>query len=495
MTSPQTQQITPAGLDRVRAAARAARHDLHLPGLAVGVVAGDDLVLAEGFGFSDVESHRPQAPALRQRIGSITKTMVGLCAMALVDEGRLSLDDRVVEKLPDMTFNGNAGSMTLRHILTHTSGIGEAPLPEQVRDLEPTLWSDSPDIPGVPEAYPDGITVEVAPGTKWAYANHAFVLLGEIVAREEGAPIEEVLRRRVFEPLGMGDTDCLDQPHPTLTTGYHRPPTQEAIDLAKATGSRVPETGGEPVDGHNVRGRYQYVRGRAAGGVQSNIGDMARYASALLRQGKGIVRPETFDTMLAPQWCPDERLMSIGLAFFREPRFGRRTFGHGGGVGGGWNTYLTVLPDDGLALLTHLNLTFGDFAEVHGRLLAALLDAEQPPPPELAVAPAVLANAPGVYEATTPGPLTNLRIITSTGRIQISARDGGLVLHARRGAWKEGVRMRPADPNDSGLFLLESGTVEPQHVALTLGASGEVTGLRFNRLVEMVPASGVGLWA
>ena len=77
-----------------------------IPGASVGVVRGGELVLAEGFGFADIESQRPQAPELRHRIGSITKTMMGLCLMALVDEGRLALDDRITERLPDVRFTG-----------------------------------------------------------------------------------------------------------------------------------------------------------------------------------------------------------------------------------------------------------------------------------------------------------------------------------------------------------------------------------------------------
>ena len=402
-------KISERDVERIRQTTEALVDKYHLPGIAVGVVSGDELVYAGGFGFADIESGRRQDPSFRQRIGSITKTMVGLCTMALVDEGRLSLDDRVVDRLPDMTFNGPPESLTIRHLLTHTGGIGEAPTMDEFTDPGIALWSDGPDIPGVPEAYPRGIALEVPPGTKWAYANHGFVLLGDIVARAEGIPIEEVLRRRVFEPLGMSDTDCLDSPHVALTTGYHRPPGPDERELLKRAGRDIPDE--ETVDGHNIRGRYQYVRGRAAGAVQSTIADMARYASALLRRGGGIVQPATFDTMIAPQWCPDDRLTSMGLTFFRQRRFGRRTFHHGGGVQGGWNTMLTVLPGDDLALLVHSNLTFDKFDQVDGRLLQAVLDAPEAPVTIAPVEPRILASAPGVYEAP-PGRLTNFRIMT-----------------------------------------------------------------------------------
>ncbi|OGO49954.1 MAG: hypothetical protein A2148_07560 [Chloroflexi bacterium RBG_16_68_14] len=482
-----------ADIQRIRAAVAALVDEHHLPGISVGVVSGDELVYAEGFGYADIESQRPQDPALRQRIGSITKTMTALCAMALVEEVRLSLDDRVVDHLPDVRFHGPAEQVTVRHVLTHTSGIGEVPMPEDIRKMDDTLWSDvDAEVPGVPEAYPNGITIEVPPGSKWAYANHAFVLLGEIVARTEKTPIEQVLRRRVFEPLGMANTDCLDRPHPDLTTGYHRPPSEDQRELMARIGQEPPQE--EPSDGHNIRGRYQRVRGAAAGAVQSTIPDMARYASALLRKSAGIVRPETFDTMLAPQWCPDERLQNIGLAFFREHRFGRFTFGHGGGVTGGWNTHLGVLPDDGLAVLVHLNLAYEKFDEIDGRILQAVLDAPDPKPLGAPIDPAILAAAPGVYEAA-PGTLTNYRIIGATGRVQISLRDGELWLHARRGPWKQGARMLPADANDPAFFVLDRGEPEPPHIALLLDGTRAVAGLRFDRLVEMVRNDHVEPWA
>ncbi len=487
----------PADVERVRDAIEALIEEHHLPGIAVGVVQGDELVYAEGFGYADIESGRPQDPGLRQRIGSITKTMTALCVMALVEEGRLSLDDRVIDLLPDVTFHGPVEALTIRHLLTHTGGIGEVPVAEDLNDPDLALWSDEPRDARAPEAYPNGITIDVAPGTKWAYANHGFALLGEIVMRLEDAPIDEVLRRRVFEPLDMKHTDCLDQPHPDLSTGYHRPPSEDMRELFQRIGREVPDE--ETVDGHNIRGRYQYETGlaiRAAGAVQSTIPDMARCASALLRRGSGIVRPETFELMVAPQWCPDERLAGLGLAFFRERRFGRFTFGHGGGVNGGWNTMLTVLPEDGLALLVHLNLTFDKLSQVEGRVLQAVLNAPPTVVPQTPVDPAIVSTAPGVYEAP-PGLLTNFRIITGTGRIQLSAVDGALVLHARRGPWKQGVRMCPADANDSAFFLLDTGDVEPPRVVLVRGDDGAVTGLRFVALaaVEMVRNDTIAPWA
>ena len=481
-------------LDRIRSTASELVEEYRMPGMALGVVSGQDLVLAEGYGYADIESRRPQAPTLRHRIGSVTKIMVGLCVMALVDEGRLSLEDRVTEKLPDIRLHGPAGSLTIRHLLTHTGGIGDAPTMDDYLDPWPLLFSDSPEIRAVPEAYSKGITIEVEPGTKWSYANHGFALLGEIVARAEGAPIEDVLQKRVFEPLGMTSTDCLDRPHPDLTTGYHLAPQHDDLELNDLLAKDSPRE--KPVDGHNIRGRHQYVVPRAAGAVESTVEDMARFASALLNKGAGMVRPSTFDTMTSAQWCPDDRLFSLGLVFMRQRRFGRATFGHYGTIFGGWQTAFTVFPDHDMAVIVFSNRAVDpDFLRIESRIVQAVLDAPDQVPTGGPTSPQLLDSAAGVYEFT-PGHLTNFRNVRAIGRVQITVRDGELWLRSRRGPWSEGLRM-VADA--SGLFTLDTGDPEPPHVSLVLprwkDGHGRVAELRFDRLVHMVKTDRLSPWA
>ena len=467
-------------VERIRSTAAGLVDKYHLPGMSVGVVSGDDLVFAEGFGFADIESRRPQAPEVPQRIGSITKTFTGLCTMALVDEGKLSLDDRVLDLLPEISFRGPAETLNIWHLLTHTGGIGEAPATTTAYEPVTALWSDESELPPIVEGYADGFDIEAVPGTKWCYANHAFGLLSEIVARAEGSPIEEVMKSRIFDPLGMADTDCYDQPHPGLGTGYFHAPGHDDLDLLELTGRDPVEY--ETVDGYNIKGPYVYVTPRACGAIQSTIPDMARYASALLRSGAGIVKPETFDAMVGPQYNPDDRMINLGLTFQRIPRFGRRSFGHGGGGGRMyWNAYLSVIPEEDLAVIIHMNFSTDVLNTIASRIIQAALNApdaafaDSPPTPE------ILAAAPGVYQVL-PGPLTNYRPITSAGRVQITARDGGLFLRSRRGAWRDGLKMLPADPGDPAFFALDNGAAEPPLVALVLDDQRRVKGIRFDRL-------------
>jgi len=481
------QSIDPA---RISETANRLLEEFHLPGLSVGVVSGDDLVYAEGFGWADIESRRAQDPNLHQRIGSITKTMVCLCTMALVEEGKLSLDDRVADLLPDLQLNGHGDTLKLWNLLTHTGGIGEAPTEADIADPLSALWSDGPDIPPIPEKYPDGITIDVEPGTKWHYANHGWMLVGEIVARAEGATIEEVLARRIFEPLGMTVTDNYDRPSERLTTGYHHAPNHEALDLLELLGQ---DDADETVDGHNIRGEWIYVNGRAAGSVHSNIPDMARYASALLRNGAGIVRPDTFAEMLKPQWCPDARMGSLGLSFFRSHQFGEFVFGHGGGIAGGWNTDLTIIPGRNLGMMVHINGSLDVSGEVYSQILQSVLGAAAPGLPAISLDPKVLAAAPGVY-SMPPGKLTNSRPIRTHGRLQITEESGELILRSRRGAFRNGVRLLPADKSDPFFLAIDTPALQKPEIALVTNAAGQVTGIRLPRLAWMDRDNSLEPW-
>lgn len=474
-------------LARVRAAAEEMREQFHLPGLGLGIVRGDEVLTAEGFGMADVIAGKPYTEKVRHRIGSITKTMVGLCVMALVDEGRLSLDARIADLLPDIQLKENGDSLTVWHLMTHTGGIGEAPNMSDIRDAFSKLFAETDPATPLAELYDEGITIEVPPGTKWAYANHGFALLGEIVSRIEGEKLAAVMRRRVFDPLGMHDSDLDDQPHPDLSHGYSRATTPAERAYLDLIGVQLESE--ELVDGYNLPGKYVRVWGNGgAGAVQSTVVDMMTYASALLRGSRGIVKPETFAEMTSDQWRPDKRLPGRGLSFSVRDAGGHRCFGHGGSVFGGWNSDLAVFPELGMGVVVHTNGWADNYdSTVVPRAIAAVLGSEAEPLPEISVAPKILKTAPGVYELTEPGPLTNFRPQYNCGRVQITAADGILTMYSRRGPWKDGVRLLPARPGEHDFFAID-GSGPRQYMALLLDNSGAVTGLRFQQIVDMVRA-------
>jgi CubicO group peptidase (beta-lactamase class C family) len=473
-------------IPRLRAEASALIEEYHLPGIGIGVVQGNETILAEGFGWANIAEKQPYSPEARHRIGSITKTMIGLCVMALVEDGRLSLDSRIADLLPDIQLHGYGDALTVRHLLTHTGGIGEAPNLDDLKKPFDKLFSDT--APGAPLAslYTEGITIETPPGSKWAYANHGFALLGEIVSRTEGAPLAEVVELRVFGPLGMTSSDLNDEPHAGLARGYTQAETPEARQLIDFLGIQLESD--TPEDGHNMPGKFVRVWGNGgAGAVQSTVIDMCAYASALLRGGGGIVKPETLSEMVGDQYRPEPRLPGWGLSFGVGDVTGMRSFGHGGAVFGGWNSHLGVFPDLDAALVIHVNLHSDDFAVVsQPRLVEAFLGTK----PAVATGDGqidskILETAPGVYELPDDAPLTNFRPRFNPGRIQIANDGGRLAIHSRRGMWKDGGRLEPVDPSDPEVFDVIADGYTNFRMLLCRNSGGDVTRIRFPRLIEM----------
>jgi CubicO group peptidase (beta-lactamase class C family) len=317
-----------------------------------------------------------------------------------------------------------------------------------------------------------------------------------MIRRLEHAELDDVMQRRIFKPLAMHDADCLGGASPRLSTPYHRAPTAEIAELMRRAGLAVHEE--STVDGVNIRGVNVERRNKptlATGGVQATMLDMQRYASALLRGGDGIVRPDTFAEMIGPQWRPDERLPGWGLGFYRSRDWGAPSFAHGGSTGNGWLTDLVVVPEYDAALLILQNVNGGDFAQGFSRIARAVFGQQDPTPTDAPIDWAILASAPGVYEATG-GPLLSFRIAASVGRVQLKRQGDELWLYSRRGSAKSGVRLVPVDRTDPA-FLVTQEPGEPRRFLLTQDAAGRVQGIGFadQSLAHLVRTEQVAPWA
>ncbi|HEU4491434.1 MAG TPA: serine hydrolase domain-containing protein, partial [Jiangellales bacterium] len=309
-------------------------------GLAVGVVRDGELAWFHGHGVADVESGRPVDEDTVFRIGSITKTMTAVAVMQLVERGVLDLDAPAADYLRGYSLRPakpTFAPVRVRHLLTHTAGVRAVRGPADL--LRPTLgWGTRPGhaAPPLAEYYRGGLRVDVEPGTRFAYSNHGFATLAQIVEDVGGVPFDRYLRDRVFGPLGMGDSDLVrsERLRPRLATGYElRPGGLEA-----------------------VKDRETVPAGAA--GVYSTTRDVARYAAALLGGGANahgsVLGPATLSGMFEPHHQLDPRLPSIGLAFFRDEVGGHRTVGHDG-IWKGFLSTMVLAPDDGLGVLAFAN--------------------------------------------------------------------------------------------------------------------------------------------
>lgn len=295
-----------------------------MPGVAI-LVAREGKVLFQGAaGFADLEKKEPLTVETKFRIGSVTKQFTAAAILRLADEGKLSLTDPLAKHLPDFP---SGESITLRHLLTHTSGLHNytdkpamllgAATPIAPADLIASIRSDPLDF---------------APGTNFRYSNSAYFLLGEIVAKVSGQTFGDFLRAAFFEPLALKNTGIFlnATPPPHAARGY-------AVSDGKAA----------------LAQDWDMSWAGGAGAIYSTIGDLLLWNEALY--GGRVLKPESLRLMTTPNPLPpgaDGLNYGFGLALSEVSRF--PSISHSGGLPG-WSSDLMWLPKQRLTVVALAN--------------------------------------------------------------------------------------------------------------------------------------------
>ena len=286
-------------------------------GLALGVVDEGRLGFFHGHGVADLHTGQPIDQDTVFRVASITKTFTAVAVMQLWERGLLRLDDPAdscLRSLRLLPARPGLRQPTVRHLLTHTAGIGEVARPwDAVRpDFGESVPAGSP-LPSLGAFYRGTLRSHAQPGTRFVYTNHDFAVLGQIVEDVSGMPLDRYLQENLLAPLGMTASGLLRSEHVTsrLATGY---------EIRSGGIRRVPE-------------RDMVTAGAAS--LFSTPADMARYLVALLGQPIGdgagpLLGTDTLAMMFSPQYQPDPRIPGFGLGFFRERIGGHDVVGHQG---------------------------------------------------------------------------------------------------------------------------------------------------------------------
>lgn len=304
-----------------------------LPGVVVGVVADQDLVWAQGFGFADLQNRVPMSSDTKFRMASHSKLFTATAIMQLREQGKLRLDDPVSQHLPWFRVKpagDDDGPITIEQLLTHSSG-----LPREAGDH----WS-SLQFPREAEiqALVADREAAFAPQTRWKYSNLAYTIAGLIVEAVSGEKWADYVQRNIFQPLGMDDSS-VDTEEPGLAVGY---------------GRRMP-------DGSRAVMPFTDARGMAAAtGITSTAEDMGKFVSAQFRKGPmggrqilstGSLREMHRVRSVENTWTSGN---GIGFAVSRDDK--KTYVGHGGGYPG-YTTQTLIQLDDrvGVIVLTNTN--------------------------------------------------------------------------------------------------------------------------------------------
>lgn len=298
------------------------------PGLSLCVLKGGKIVQSAGYGLANLETETPVVPATIFKIGSISKQFTGAAVALLAAEGKLSLEDRLSRFLP---LFPRAKDITLRQMLTHTSGLGnytEMTPPEAFLQAARTDYDNAALFAAMAATRP---LFKSEPGTAWAYSNTAYVLLGlvvELVAQESYGAF---FRRRLFEPAGLAATAVDDAAEvlPHRANGYT---PKEGAASGFANASFISMT---------------FPHG--AGALRSTTEDLCRWHDALF--GGKVVSAASLEQMTTPARLADGTLpptpeamaavlggkgkpMEYGFGLMMGDFEGRRYTEHDGGING-----------------------------------------------------------------------------------------------------------------------------------------------------------------
>ncbi|MDX2032727.1 MAG: serine hydrolase [Blastocatellia bacterium] len=318
-------------LSALASAARADNVDEHvkaemkrqrIPGVSIAVVKDGKIIKAEGYGLANVEQNVPGRPETVYKIGSVSKQLIAAGILVLVQEGRMSLDDKVTKYLDGAPETWNA--ITIRHLLTHTSGIvREAP------GFNPFKVQTDAEV--IKTAYP--LPLRFAPGEKYEYCNVGYFSLAEIIRVVSGKSWETFLGERIFAPLGM------------------------TVTRATTTTEIVPQrAAGYEWNKEKLQNAAEFLALRPSGAFLSTVLDLAKWDAALYTDR--ILTSAMREQMWKPVRLNSGATYPYGFGWEVGAVGGHRRVQHGGSLPGFRATIARYLDDK----LTVIVLTNGDNA-------------------------------------------------------------------------------------------------------------------------------------
>jgi CubicO group peptidase (beta-lactamase class C family) len=310
---------------------------------AVLVAENSKVIFKKGYGMANMEWNIPVETDTRFRLGSITKQFTSMLVLQLVQEGKIKLEGKLTDYLPD--YRKDTGDrITIHHLLNHTSGVPSyTGLPNFLSDVSRNPYSVSDFV----KKFASG-DLEFEPGTKWNYSNSGYFLLGAIVERVTGKPYEQVLKERIFDPVGMKNT------------GYDH---HETILAKRASGY-------ERQPGGYINAAYLDMSlPFAAGSLYSTVEDLYLWDQALYTDK--LLSPQLKEVMFKPglsDYAYGWVVLKAPIGTQGEPIL---MIQHGGGING-FNTLIMRFPDS-KNLIVLLNNTGGTKLGEMSQKISAIL--------------------------------------------------------------------------------------------------------------------------
>jgi CubicO group peptidase (beta-lactamase class C family) len=449
-----------AFLDTVMPAALAR---YNVPGSTVAIVKDGRLVIAKGYGYTDLANRTPvDADTALFRIGSTTKLFTWTAVMQLVEAGKIDLDADVNTylkgmKIPD-TYPGRP--VTMRHLMTHTAGFEDIFRHITVPDIAEIIPFREVAAENIPARV-------VPPGTTASYSNYGTTLAAVVVEDVSGMPFEQYLQSRVFDPLGMKNASIRE-------------------DLPADLASRL-AMGYSFENSRNLAIHDTIFLISPAGTISTTAPDMAKFMLAHLQNGTfgnaTILEAETAAEMHARAFTVDPRVAGMCLGFYEQYYNGRRAIAHGGDTNT-FHSLLLLLPDEQTGFFVSSNSAGG--RGVRDELYTSFMDHYYPAESPTLATPdpagaSRLQQYTGTYVSNRRNYATFQTYIVSAARTEITATgDGTLVVVDDKGQ-AEYIETAP------GVFSRADGTRQASgDLVFHTAADGTVDFLAYSNIPAFV---------
>lgn len=310
----------------------------NLPGLSVAVGVGGDIVWAEGFGWADLDSRAPVTPDTTFRVGTASTALTSAAVGLLFEDGRLKLDEVIQAYVPG--FPEKQWPVTLRQLMGHLAG------------LRNDGGDEGPLLSARCEGPAEGLTsfadsaLLFAPGTRYRYSSYGWILVSAAVEAAAGEPFLTFMRRQVFEPLGMRDTEA----------------DSATETIANRATPYFPRFAADPRYGLHMMRPIDYSCYSGSSVFLSTPSDLVRFGMAV--NGGRLLQPSTVRLLQTPQRLASGEETGYGLGWDIETATlaGDHTHwvGHSGTSLGGTVASLISFPEHGIVVSVVSNISYAD---------------------------------------------------------------------------------------------------------------------------------------
>jgi CubicO group peptidase (beta-lactamase class C family) len=339
-----------------------------IPGVSLAIVKNGELVYAKGYGFANLEHNIPVKPETIFQSGSVGKQFTATAVMMLVEEGKVNLDEKISKYLgivPEAWAN-----ITVRHLLTHTSGLTDYPSDFDFRRdyTEDELLKRA-----------QAVTPAFKPGEKWQYSNLAYVTLGILIHKVSGKFYGDFLQERVFKPLGMTTTHIINEAD---------------IVLNRAAGYRIVQN-----QIKNQNWVSPSLNTTADGALYFSVLDVVKWDAALY--GEKLLKKGSLDQMWTPVRLNNNKTYDYGFGWSIAQINEHRIIEHGG-AWQGFTSYIARYVDDRITVIVLDNLAGGNAGKIAHKV-AALYNPELAYKPIADKEPNVTTFAKELFQKLTEG--------------------------------------------------------------------------------------------